>query len=186
LPGEKRSRVQQLADQTRIAELRLKGHTIPQIVAETKLSRATVMRAMRKATAAWAEARNEALDTIKARELARLDLLEREAFGQWERSKKQHQKKVAEQREGGENDTTVARVETTDQCGDPRYLNTILAIQERRARLLGLDAPHKVTATDVTGEKEVAHYMVAIPAPAQTPEQWAATWQQQLQHHKPH
>jgi hypothetical protein len=40
----------------------------------------------------------------------------------------------------------------TCQTGDPRYLTAIMGIQDRRSRLLGLDAPVKFAPTTPEGE----------------------------------
>jgi hypothetical protein len=46
-----------------------------------------------------------------------------------------------------------ARARTNDK-GDPTTVDRLLRIMERRAKLLGLDAPTKISPTDPTGERE--------------------------------
>jgi hypothetical protein len=153
VPGEKRSKAQRLKDRETIARLRLRCRTLQQIADETGLSHATVKREMRLIEAEWREAAREDIATVKARELQKLDDLEAEARAEWERSKLDWQKRVVEDKPVGTRGGggRAAKVETGGQCGDPRYLNVLLSIQERRAKILGSDAPTKIAPTNPDG-----------------------------------
>lgn len=48
---------------------------------------------------------------------------------------------------------------------NPGIVDRILRIMERRAKLLGLDAPAKVSQTDPTGEREVEPVQVTVYLP---------------------
>ena len=50
------------------------------------------------------------------------------------------------------------------QSGNPRVTDSILRVMERRARLLGLDAPQKVAETDAAGNDVSAEQRAAIRA----------------------
>jgi hypothetical protein len=50
------------------------------------------------------------------------------------------------------------------QSGNPRVTDSILRIMERRARLLGLDAPAKVAETDAAGNDLPAEARTALHA----------------------
>ncbi len=64
--------------------------------------------------------------------------------------------------------------------GNPQAVEKALKIMERRARLLGLDAPTKLASTDPTGEHERPPGFFAFPVPPEmTPEAWAE-WAQSL------
>jgi hypothetical protein len=103
---------------------------------------------------------------VKAAELAKLDHLENEVYSQWERSKQNAETvttelvgvdevPAAERRRPGrrddDGDPREARLEvktkevtkSAGQSGDPRYIHNLMEISERRAKLLGLDAPAK-------------------------------------------
>lgn len=179
MPGEKRSKSQRLKDRETIARLRLRCRTIQQIADDTGLSHATVKRELRIIEGEWRESALEDIATVKARELRKLDDLEAEARSEWERSKQDWQKRVVEDKPSGARGGggRSAKVETGGQCGDPRYLSVMLAIQERRAKILGTDSPTKVAATDPTGEHE-RPFAFPVP-PEMTPEAWAA-WAQSL------
>lgn len=174
MPGEKRTPAQRLKDRETIARLRLRNRTLVQIATETGLSLATVKRELRILQAEWQEAAREDIAAVKARELQKLDHLEAEALAEWERSKADAVKRVVET---GGREGKKSKLERAGQCGDPRYLNVLLGIHERRAKLLGTEAPTKVAATNPDGTEERAF---AFPVPPQmTPEAWAE-WAQSL------
>lgn len=143
--GQKRTKDQRLAERQRIAELRLKAWTQQQIADEVGVSLSTVIRELAILHAHWREEASEDIAAIKARELHKLDRLESEAWRAWEASRKPGERKVYE---GGK----LSRKEVTGQTGDPRYLNAIMGIQDRRSRLLGLDAPVKFAPTTPEGQ----------------------------------
>jgi hypothetical protein len=150
VPGKARSKAQRLKDRETIARLRLRSRTLVQIVQETGLSKATVCRELNIIEADWQAAALEAIDKVKARELQKLDHLEQETFEQWERSKQDAVKRVVEKGKGKGGGST-SKLETAGQCGDPRYLNVLLGIHERRAKILGSDAPTKIAPTNPDG-----------------------------------
>lgn len=153
MAGDKRSKDQRRADRERIAQLRLKHNTLDQIASETGLSVATVKRELVIIRNEWKESAREAIDEIKARELAKLDLYEAEVLAEWEKSKQAYSKKVVEDRPAGAKGGggRFAKIETGGQCGDPRYMTVLLGIQDRRAKILGSDAPTKFAETNPDG-----------------------------------
>lgn len=56
--------------------------------------------------------------------------------------------------------------------GNPQAVEKALRVMERRAKLLGIDAPTKVANTDPTGEHERQAYAFPVP-PNMTTEAWA-------------
>lgn len=98
----------------------------------------------------WQENRLEDTDKKVTSELARIDLVIREAWDMWEKSKQDYEKKKGKQKgvpifdEQG----VQIKVKTTYQemlneeyraKGDARYLDIIIRCIERRCKLLGLD-----------------------------------------------
>ena len=95
----------------------------------------------------WIDDSKEHIDKIKARELARLDEIEREAFNAWKLSIGVNVTKKGKQKTSLTGvDSTVEKIER-ELNGDPRYLQIILQCQDRRAKLLGLDSPQKLDHT---------------------------------------
>lgn len=167
MPGIKRTRAQKIKDRETIATLRLQALTLEQIVQQTGLSKSTVQRTLRELQAEWQARAAAATDEVKARELAKLDQLERETWSEWHRSKEDWVKKSV--KKGGDvagvKSSPETKVDTGGQCGDPRYLNVLLGIQERRAKLLGIEAPQKIAGTnpDGTEERPLGSYVFPVP-----------------------
>lgn len=174
-PSDKRNRAQRAADRALMASLRLQGKTLNQIAAQFGLSLTTVKREMRLVVADWKATAVEDIATVKARDLARLDLLEAEAFAAWVKSKADYEKRIVEERPSSVAGVSsrYAKIETGGQSGDPRFLTVLLGIQERRSRIMGMDAPAKTAFTDPTGTEAMAP--VAFPMPPNLePDAWQA------------
>lgn len=153
MSNKDRTKTEKAHHREQIAAMRLRHVKTADIAAALGISDATVKRELRKVEAEWLAASQEAIDQIKARELQKLDMLEAEALSQWERSKKDYQKRVVEDRPaaGKGNPGRFAKIETGEQTGDPRYLQVLLQIQDRRAKLIGADAPQKIAPTNPDG-----------------------------------
>lgn len=155
MPGERRTKAQRLNDREQIAHLRLFHHTQEQIADKLGLSQPTVARELKVIESEWRASALRDMETIKAEELRKLDHYELETLQEWERSKKDYTKKVVEDRPAGPKGGggKVARLESGPSMGDPRYLSVLLGIQDRRAKLLGMDAPQKVAPTSPDGKE---------------------------------
>ncbi len=139
----------------KVMDLYLKGESQPAIARKLKLSQPTVSRDLEHCRDEWKQRAAESL--------ARVDRLELEAWRAWERSVGTHKKRV----EKSEPTVPVPEQESTDQpaalapvdaitevtvtteklTGDPRYMERIAWCIDRRAKLLGLDAPKRVDVT---------------------------------------
>jgi hypothetical protein len=142
--------------------MRLKSYTVSRIAASLAISTATVKRELRDLQAEWRANAAESIEIHRERELQRLELIEREAFAEWERSKKDYSKEVTERlkmpgkgedTEGFETEAKVVKRETGGRLGDPRLLEIVIRAQDARRKLLGLDAPTKVAPTTPDGTK---------------------------------
>lgn len=161
MPGSKRNLAQRAHHRERIAEMRLKSIPVSQIARKLRISDSTVNRELAILAKQWKAQAEATIDIHRQRELARLELIEREAFAEWERSKKNYSKEVTERlkvtdKDSGEiteTDPKVIKRETGGRLGDPRLLQVALAAQEARRKMLGMDAPTKVAPTDPTGTK---------------------------------
>lgn len=146
----------------RIAELRLAFVPVVEIAARLRISTTTVNRELRALSKEWREAASSSVEEWKDRELQSLEVLEKKALAEWERSRKDYSKETTERfkfpgkgEDGGDltTDPTVTKRETGGRLGDPKLLQVLLNIKDQRAKLLGLHAPVKVAPTDPTGEK---------------------------------
>lgn len=89
----------------------------------------------------WKREHEENIDLYITKELSKLDKIEAELWDAWERSKKRIVSKIRQSGLKTERSETFA--------GNPRYLDLVLSVQQRRAKLLGLDAPVKVDLPNV-------------------------------------
>lgn len=108
----------------------------------------------------WKRERMENIDDYVTQELRKLDKMEVELWKAWERSKtgklREKNRQNAKPRkvlEDGDNPEYYGYEETTTEtsAGNPRFLDLLLNVQQRRAKMLGFDAPIKV---DIPGLKE--------------------------------
>ena len=81
----------------------------------------------------WQEKHADKLDAHKARELARLDHVEREYWRAWERSQADSETATQEQVDG----KTKVSLSKRGQAGDPRFLEGILRCIEMRLKIVG-------------------------------------------------
>jgi hypothetical protein len=146
VPGIERTKEQRAADLKDMARLRLFGHSQTAIADKLGISQATVSRDLETIVQGWKAEAVSDMDEIKAKELAKLDALEVEAYAAWQASKGESQKKVVEDRPG-KSGGKFAKIETQQSDGDPRFLQALLAIQDRRAKILGFDVPVKFDGT---------------------------------------
>lgn len=89
----------------------------------------------------WKREHEENIDLYITKELSKLDKIEAELWDAWERSKKRIVSKIRQSGLKTERSETFA--------GNPRYLDLVLSVQQRRAKLLGLDSPVKVDLQNV-------------------------------------
>lgn len=175
-----------LERRAKIAKLILFGKPTQQEIADKLgLDHTTVSKHLKAIRDEWKQQAQEDIGEVIKHDLRKLDAIESEALEQWERSKKDGQKKVAEgvsaapktgkagkADDDGASMPNKVKIETWGQCGDPRYLKIILDCQERRAKLLGMDKPTKVAPTDPDGN-ELPQGPVIVALPAQLD---AETW----------
>ena len=86
--------------------------------------------------------------------MARLDALEKEYFSAWRASGGTREKTITERTGSGETSSNKnrARIERVATIGDPRFLEGVRWVIDRRIRLLGLDSPIKSALTDPDGK----------------------------------
>ena len=92
----------------------------------------------------WREQRSEFIEEKMELELAKLDKIETECWEAWERSKEGRRKTVidgGELNQAGMSGGRLREREVETTFGDTRFLDIIQKCMERRAALLGLNAP---------------------------------------------
>lgn len=180
--GGKRTVEQREADKHFCADLFVKGYTYRQIAEKLnahnrekgltyELTYKTIFLDINQVLVEWKKERFESIDNYIQLELKKLDKMEVELWSAWENSKsiKRKTKIIG----GTINENSVSggvldsrQLETTN--GDPRYLDLLLKVQERRAKLLGYNAPVKLDVYSQPPKEEspagVEYDINAIPA----------------------
>lgn len=117
---------------------------------EYRLTESMVYYDIQQLLIAWKRDQLESIDQYVTAELQKLDKMEVEAWNAWELSKQKKTKnKTKKAGKGlmGRQIMTEKATETTS--GNPRYLDLLLNIQQRRAKMLGFDAPIKIAIPGV-------------------------------------
>ena len=158
-----------------VAQLWRKNWSYPEIRKEvmrrldlSTYSLRTVHNDVQRILKEWKSARIDDTDTKVTAELARLDLVIREAWEMWEKSKEDHHER--RQRQSGVPKTddkgiqvgmTTLRAMMSDAekrgCGDPRYLDIILKALQQRCKLLGLDKTMLDVNAGIQGNIEIRY-----------------------------
>ena len=146
MSGMRRSKSQIARDRRKIANLYLQGRIQADIGEELDINQSTVSRDLQALQEEWKNSSLIDIDEAKAKELAKVDRLEREYWDAWERSCLDEETTRLEGTlaAGEEKGKTTKQVVTRKgQAGDPRFLTGIQWCIERRCKILGIDAPAK-------------------------------------------
>src|SRR6185312_3650090 len=133
----KKQRLQIDERRLKVSELILKSHSQAEIARQLGVTQATVSNDIKKIREMWKDSTIRNFELCASMVLQRLDLIQREAWEAWERSKKPAQSAVIL----GEGVSQPTRKTLRNQNGDPRYFMIILRCEEARRALLALDAP---------------------------------------------
>ena len=111
----------------------------------------------------WKRERLDTIDEYVTQELRKLDKMEQQAWEAWEASKTGKQRTKV----GKANSRLTCNETTTETSpGNPKFLDVLLNIQQRRAKMLGFDAPLKVEIPGYnasTDEDKPKYDVSAIP-----------------------
>jgi transcriptional regulator with XRE-family HTH domain len=130
MAATKRNPSQIQKDRLKITDLRLEGYTQREIAARMKMTQQMVAYDLKAIELEWEQSRGELIDRQKARELAVLNKLYREALRNW--------KKSLRKANGG-------------PIGDARFLEQALKCSKDRRELMGLDAPKQMKHSGFVG-----------------------------------
>ena len=166
----KRTREQIEFDRAFCADLFLRGYTYRDIADRLnadlekrklnyRLTMPMVYYDIQQMLIEWKRNQLESIDQYVTAELQKLDKMEVEAWSAWEMSKQSKKKnEVKKGGNGGLSRQIMTKEVTETRCGNPRYLDLLLNIQQRRAKMLGFDAPIKIDIpgvnVSVTNENE--------------------------------
>lgn len=172
----KRTEEQREHDLLFCSDLFLRGYTYREITAKLNehwknegaedysVSMSMVYYDMKQCLIEWKTSRMDNIDEYIGKELQKLDLIELEAWGAWEKSKNGKtrnksrtpgSRRARPNRDENETYETVHGYDeetTEDSAGNPRFLELVLSTMQRRAKLLGFDAPISIEETKVSEE----------------------------------
>lgn len=144
-----------------IAKLTRRGYDLKLIAKELAkvrpytLSYVTVFNDLKKIRAEWKANTLRDIGAIQEQELKGLCDQERECWAAWEKSKLAAEKKKQRVRSGsganGAGQVAERSEEREEQCGDPSFQRLILDIREKRAKILGLNAPERTELSGPNG-----------------------------------
>ena len=118
-----------------VVELYLQGWSQPAIAQHVEVSQPTICADLKAIRQDWRDSAIRDFDELRAIELQKVDLIEREAWGAWQRSQKPAQSAVVT----GEGQEQKARKSMKHQYGDPRFLQLVSHCISQRRAILGLD-----------------------------------------------
>ena len=133
-----------------IARLYLRGMRQAEIAKQFNLNQTTISRDLQAIEQRWMDSALYNFDKVRARELARIDQLERTYWDAWLDSRKQKQIQESEKEEGAKA-RTKANIKREDRDGNPQFLAGVQWCIKRRCTLLGLDAPRRVEVSGPDG-----------------------------------
>jgi hypothetical protein len=137
----------------RVADLYLQGWAQYKIAEVVKVTQGQVSSDLKQLSKKWKESAMMDIDKIKARELAKIDKLEREYYDAWDRSKRLRKKIKNTDTSGSKDGKTEVSIEKEKMVGDPRFLDGILKCIAKREEIIGFGATRKL---DITEHREVA------------------------------
>ena len=151
--GRKRNTAEIARDRRRAADLYLQGWLQVDIADNLGIDQSTVSRDLKALQGDWLKSALLDFNEAKAQQLAKIDRLEREYWGAWQRSCEDAE---TVRQEGGTKSKDgkllppdkIVRT-SKGQAGDSRFLQGVQWCIERRCSILGIDAPKQ---QDVSGQ----------------------------------
>ena len=124
-----------------VAEQYLTGGRQWEIAEKLGIDPGTVSRDLKLIHTAWAASALNDVNTARARELDKIDQLERMYWNAWLRSCEDKESTTTEKATGGETDRLKAARKLEGQSGNPAFLAGVQWCIAKRCQIRGLDAP---------------------------------------------
>lgn len=138
----------------KVAELYLRQHTQQEIAKILGVDQSSISLDLKAIQEQWRSAAIIDLNEAKAKELERIDQVERAAWDSYDRSLKPV--KVIIERSQSRNQATNETHETT-QSGDPRFLAIVQKCIDQRIRLLGLQESDIQVNVNISDSRDELH-----------------------------
>lgn len=138
-----------------VAKLYLEGWRQVDLADKYGVSQSTISRDLEAIRQEWLESALINFNEAKARELARIDKLEREYWEQYDASKEEKVSTLTEKAKNADGERTKAQVRKEERLGDPRYLSGIQWCIEQRLKIFGVYEATKHQITVKTWQDDV-------------------------------
>ncbi len=146
-----------LERRSRVAGLLARGMRLGAICkAIPDTCRKTLEQDVQAAERLWRASIEKDIGEWKGRVVAELEAVKLAAWEEWERSKRDHERRSLRRKtagkdggEGGPSEESTAMVE--GQCGDPRYLEKVISANQEIMKILGGYAPQESRLVDEDG-----------------------------------
>lgn len=145
--GPKRTPFQREKDLVEIARRYLHGMSQMEIADELGISQSQVSRDLKVLHERWTKSALLDLNEAKARELARIDNLEREYWDAWRDSRGERIESATEQIASDSGDRKKVSVKKVKLEGNPDFLKGIQWCIEQRCKILGIGQPGRGAST---------------------------------------
>ena len=160
MAAPKRTKGQRERDLVLVSQMYLRGETQEAIAVAVsanydgfELSRQQMGYDIKKLHKRWMRTQLINIDAAKARELARVDSIEREAWDAWERSKEDAETVTTKGKGTKDEPAQMEKtVQLKGQVGDVSFLRVIQWCIEQRCKILGLDAPKQTELMGKDGD----------------------------------
>src|SRR5690349_616892 len=119
MPTKPKKTVEVLNRRRQVSHLYLQGWTQADIAEHLNVWQPTISADLKHICQEWRESSIRDFDAAREMELRKVDLLEREAWSAWERSKKPFQSATVDGEGAGQRTRKTMR----NQVGDPRFLD---------------------------------------------------------------
>jgi hypothetical protein len=145
--AQRRAKARQL--ETTAWALYCDGHSMAEIAAQHHVTRQAVHKAIKRAVARAMDGLTGNIREQKAAQVARLERIAELAMESYRKSCREATKKTHRSRtRGAAKSFDEAVVTTTEQAGDPRFLDQARGALADIRKILGMDAPTRVSVTE--------------------------------------
>ena len=131
-----------------------KGWFVHRMMEKFSKSRRQIQRDCRLLDQRCLDAQVKNVSIRRAQEVAKIGLVETEAWTAWDRSKEAAETRTQKMRKaepGGAGSPIEATIKTEDQSGDATYLRLVLEATRERRKVLGTDSPDRSSTDDYSG-----------------------------------
>jgi hypothetical protein len=160
MPASPSHALEVLQRRKKVAALYLQGRYQWEIGQAVGVDRGTISRDLKAIRDQWQGAALADWTQAKNRELDRVDLLERTYWESWERSMAPAESSTQEKLNGTGGERMKAAIRREGRDGNPAFLAGVQWCIERRCKLLGLDAPQRVSLN----ARDIDHEITALMA----------------------